>query len=153
MPLRAGRQLHGKSCGRSYWSGSWLQSLAARSAKWPQGSLGTHRPQSVRRSSGPSRSKACGRIQHCSLTPIPSSPFTLKKIRHSPSGSLQLCCCLTVSWLQPPSWRCQSPKSPRSPWSGRYEGGCHLTTEELSGDWGYGGALWAKEQTRKEAFR
>lgn len=62
--LHAEHRLHDRSCGKSYWSGSWPQSLAARSAKWPQGSSGTHTPQTWRRSSGPSRSKFCGRIQY-----------------------------------------------------------------------------------------
>lgn len=62
--LRAGRRPHGRSCGRSCWSGSWLRSPAARSAAWPRGSSGTHTPRSGRRSSDPSRSKACERIHH-----------------------------------------------------------------------------------------
>lgn len=63
MLLHAGHQRHDRSCGKSYWSGSWPQSLAAKSAKWPQGSSGTRRLQTWRRSSGPSRSKFCGRVQ------------------------------------------------------------------------------------------
>lgn len=62
--LRAGHRRRDRSCGKSYWSGSWPQSLAARSAKWPQGSSETHRPRTWRRSSGPRRSKFCWRVQH-----------------------------------------------------------------------------------------
>lgn len=92
MLLRAGRRLHGKSCGTSYWSGSSLQSLVARSAKWPQGSSGTRTHRTGRRSSDPSRSKACGRIQHGGLpqTLIPCLLPTRKKLDTVTLGDLML---------------------------------------------------------------
>lgn len=90
MLLHAGRRQHGRNCGMSCWSGNWLQSLAARSAKWPQDSWGTHRPQTWRRSSGQGRSTACGKIE-CAKRELswwPRNHF-IKLVR--------LCCTFTAS--------------------------------------------------------
>lgn len=129
MRWRAARLQRVWSCGRSYWSDSWLQWPAARSEASPRDSWETHKHRSVRRSLSPDTLEAWKQSRGTetwtrTLHLNPSRVFT-------PVESV-----CTASWWPTLGSKYQSPTSLRSPWSERCMLGYHWVTVVWSGDLG-----------------